>query len=413
MPDAALHPAIAPVSRHAAADGAMVFTHGRSSLVHRQGVRHLRLDEADPYQTGVACGRLLRASGDAMVRLLRKPLVAGPIRLGAWVLRRHFRTVEVPAAIEDEVRGLAAGTGIAFATLFAANFVFDVMKRLGFHCSTLAFFQGDTVLVGRNTDLLPALAALALRCCRPMVVEVSMPGRVAFSHVSMPLFVGVLNGFNAHGIGVHSHQILNVAEQPQGARLASALLMRLLLEQADSLEAAAAIARRHPTMRSLNVMVISQREQRGIVLEVHPDQVHVCEPAGHFGCTTHFESAVMRPRHDGEIGPSQDRLATMAALIDAHPRPDAAALQQMLQDRRNGLRHRLSGCSLANAGTFQSFVFDLARRRVWVSNGRHRPVASHGEFVELTVGGAAPAAAGVVTAPERPVATEALPACLA
>lgn len=237
-----------------------------------------------------------------------------------------------------------------------------------------------------------------------------MPGRVRFSHVSIPLFVGVLNGFNAHGIGVHSHQILNVDEQPRGPRLASGLLMRLLLERADSLEAAASIARRHPTVRSLNVMVVSHQEQRGIVLEVHPDQVHVAAPAGNFGCATHFESALMRPRHGGDIGPSQARLATMAALIDEHPRPDAAALQHMLQDRRNGLRHRLSGRSLANAGTFQSFVFDLARGRVWISNGSHRPVAVHGEFVELTVGGAAPAAAGAAAAQGPPVATEALPA---
>lgn len=367
-------------------DGPRVFEAGRSTLTLHQGVRHLRLAEADPYHTGLAAGRLLAASGDAMVRLLRGPVAGALARLVARVARRHLAKVIVPDDVCDELRGWADGSGIHEATLRLANVVFDVAKRYGFHCSTLVFFDGETVRVGRNTDLLPALAALALRFVRPLVVEVALPGQARYTHVSVPCFVGVLNGWNEHGIAVHSHQVIHVAEDPQGPRLASSLLMRRLLEGADSLARAAEIAGANLTMRSLNVVVASVREQRGVVLEVHPDRLHVWPRDGAFGCGTHFASATMRVLHDGPVEASEVRLASMEALIREQPRPDVTALQAMLRDSRHGLRHRLSGRSLSNEGTFQSFVVDVARGRVWVSNGVRRPVSTSGVPVALQVG---------------------------
>jgi predicted choloylglycine hydrolase len=391
-------------------DAPQVFRAGRSSLTLSQGVRHLRLDEPDAFHAGLATGRLLVASGDAMVRLLRLPGLGWAARLACFIARRHFARVTVPPAAHDELRGLAQGTGIAWHCLFFVNFVFDVAKRYGFHCSTLVFFQGDTVLVGRNTDLLPGLAAVALRFIRPLVVEVRLPGQARYAHVSVPCFIGVLNGCNEHGIAVHSHQVVHVAEQPDGPRLASSLLMRTLLEGADSLAAAADIARAHPTVRSLNVVVASAREQLGLVLEVHPDQVHVLDRAGAFGCATHFASPAMCRRHDGPVAASEARLASMQALIAAHPRPDRPMLTTMLTDCRNGLLHRLSGRSISNEGTFQSFVIDVAQGTVWVSNGVRRPVSTSGVPVEVRLGtggagGGSAKGAGAGTGPRPATAT--------
>lgn len=388
-----------------ASDVPRVFTSGRSTLTQQHGVRHLRLDEPDAYHAGWATGRLLADSGDAMVRLLRLPLLGVVAWLACRIARRHVARVVVPADVGDELRGLADATGIRWHTLFFANVVFDVAKRYGFHCSTLVFFGQGTVRVGRNTDLLPALAALALRVVRPLVVEVTLPGQARYTHVSVPCFVGVLNGWNDHGIAVHSHQVIHVAEDPHGPRLASSLLMRRLLEGADSLAAAEAIARQHPTMRSLNVVVASVHEQRGLVLEVHPDRLHVLAHEGDFGCGTHFASDAMRPLHDGPIDASEQRLASMQALIARSPQPDLAALRTMLQDSRHGLRHRLSGRSVSNEGTFQSFAVDVARGVVVVSNGVRRPVSTSGRPVTIEAG-----APGVAAAPSpvRPAVDDVL-----
>ena len=391
-----------------ASDAPRVFSCGRSTLTQHDGVRHLRIDEPDAYRAGWATGRLLADSGDGMVRLLRLPLLGVVAWLACRIARRHVARVVVPADVSDELHGLADATGIRWHTLYFANVVFDVAKRYGFHCSTLVFFGGGTVRVGRNTDLLPALAALALRVVRPLVVEVTLPGKARYTHVSVPCFVGVLNGWNEHGITVHSHQVIHVAEDPSGPRLASSLLMRRLLEGADSLAAAEAIARAHPTMRSLNVVVASVREQRGLVLEVHPDRLHVLAHDADFGCGTHFASETMRPLHDGPIEASEQRLSSMQVLIAQTPEPDLAALRRMLQDSRHGLRHCLSGRSVSNEGTFQSFVLDVARGLVVVSNGLRRPVSTSGRPVEVRVGVAAaplpvrPAGADLPHAPAGP-----------
>ena len=391
-----------------ASEPVRVFTAGRSSLRLHHGVRHLRLDEVDDYHCGRAAGELLLASGDALVRLLRLAPVRWLTWLASRVIRRHLEPVRVTPQAQDELRGLADGSGIALHTLVYLNFVFDVLKHYGIHCSTLVYFQQGSVLVGRNTDLMPALAALALRLIRPLVVEVSLPGRARFTQVSGPCCVGVLNGFNEHGITVHSHQVIHVAEAPQGPRLASSLLMRQLLEGAHDLASATRIARANPTARSLNVVVGSAREQRGIVLEVHPDRVHVLEQEGALACTTHFESASMRPWHDGPIEASQDRLASLRALIAEHPAPDLAELMTMLKDQRHGLAHDVSARSVSNLGTFQSFVFDLGRGVVVVSNGRRRPVSCSGVPVVVQLGTASiappPAALPEAAQPVSPAA---------
>lgn len=391
-----------------ASEPVRVFTAGRSSLRLHHGVRHLRLDAVDDYHCGRAAGELLLASGDALVRLLRLAPVRWLTWLASRVIRRHLEPVRVTPEAQDELRGLADGSGIALHTLVYLNFVFDVLKHYGIHCSTLVYFQQGSVLVGRNTDLMPALAALALRLIRPLVVEVSLPGRARFTQVSGPCCVGVLNGFNEHGITVHSHQVIHVAEAPQGPRLASSLLMRQLLEGAHDLASATRIARANPTARSLNVVVGSAREQRGIVLEVHPDRVHVLEQEGALACTTHFESASMRRWHDGPIEASQDRLASLRALIAEHPAPDLAELMTMLKDQRHGLAHDVSARSVSNLGTFQSFVFDLGRGVVVVSNGRRRPVSCSGVPVAVQLGTASmappPAALPEATQPASPAA---------
>ena len=362
-----------------------VFRHGRSTLELRHGVRYLRLAEDDAYRTGFAYGRLLVQCGEPLLRVLGNPLVRAVLALLDRACSRHLQRLRVPEDYREELRGCADATGLRVEHLFFLNFCFDVLKKYGFHCSTFAVFTADSTLVGRNTDLLPLLARLLLAVCRPIVVDVAIPGRMRFSHVSVPLFVGAMNGFNEAGVAVNSHQILHAAENPLGRRLASSLLMRLVLERAASLDDARRIVAENLSMRSLNIVVTCRGSRSGAVFEVHPDGCHVVPHAGSFACTTHFESDAMRPLHDGPVTPSQVRLASMRAMLDEIPRPDRQTLMRWLRDCRNGPAHRLSGRSVSNRGTCQSFVFDLDRRCLWVSNGRTVPVSSSGEYVRVRV----------------------------
>lgn len=359
-----------------------------SWLEIRSGIRCIRLNEADHYQTGFAYGRLMQLSDDPILRLLKHRFLGWLVSFAAIVSRRFFANIRIPECYLDEIRGYADSTGIPYAQLFFMNFCFDVLKKFGFHCSTLVFFNPDAVLIGRNTDLHPWLAALALRFTRPTVADVSIPGKHRFSHVSIPFFVGALNGFNQLGIAVNSHQIIHARETTDGSRLATPLLMRMLLERASDLAGAAELVRQNPTLRSLNVVVTSETERRAVVFEVNPAQVNALSAADSVCCATHFASPTMSKLHDGPIGTSQARLASMQAMMAENRRPDASALIGMLQDQRNGLAHRTSGRSLTNHGTFQSFLFDLTHRRILVSNGLKRPVSLSGEFIEVDDNGA-------------------------
>lgn len=359
-----------------------------SWLETRSGIRYIRLNEADHYRTGYAFGRLMQMSDDPVLRLLKHRFLGWLVSFGAFVSRRFFANIRIPECYLEEIRGYADSTGIPYAQLYFLNFCFDVLKKFGFHCSTLVFFNPDSVLIGRNTDLHPWLAALALRFTRPTITDVSIPGKNRFSHVSIPFFVGALNGFNQSGMAVNSHQIINVRETTNGPRLATPLLMRMLLEQADDLSGAETLVRQNPTLRSLNVVVTSERERKAVVLEVNPERVNVMPEAAAVCCATHFASATMGKLHDGPIGTSQARLASMQALMTENRQPDATALIGMLQDQRNGLAHKTSGRSLTNHGTFQSFLFDLTRRRIRISNGLKRPVSLNCEFIEVKVNGA-------------------------
>jgi predicted choloylglycine hydrolase len=359
-----------------------------SWLEIRSGIRHLRLNEADHYRTGYAFGRLMQMSDDPILRLLKHRFLGWLVSFAAFVSRRFFANIRIPECYLDEIRGYADSTGIPYAQLYFMNFCFDVLKKFGFHCSTLVFFNPKAVLIGRNTDLHPWLAALALRFTLPTVTDVSIPGKHRFSQVSIPFFVGALNGFNQSGIAVNSHQIIHVRETADGPRLATPLLMRMLLEQANDLAGAEALVRQNPTLRSLNVVVTSETERRAVVFEVNPAQVNALSEAGGVCCATHFASTTMGKLHDGPIGTSQARQASMLAMMAENRQPDAPALIGMLQDQRNGPAHRTSGRSLTNHGTFQSFLFDLTHRRILVSNGLKRPVSLSGEFIAVDVNGA-------------------------
>lgn len=358
-----------------------------SWLEIHSGIRYIRLNEADYYRTGYAYGRLMQLSDDPILPLLKCRLLGFLVSIVAAVSRRMFANIQIPSRYLDEIRGYSDATGIPYARLYFMNFCFDVLKKFGFHCSTLVFFNPEAVLIGRNTDLHPWLAALALRFTRPTITDVSIPGKCRFSHVSIPFFVGSLNGFNQSGISVNSHQIIHAREMADGPKLATPLLMRMLLEEANDLAGAEALVRQNPTLRSLNVVVTAEKERESLVCEINPEQVNVISGEGARCCATHFASAAMCKLHDGPIDASQARLASMQDLAAENPQPNAPALIAMLQDHRNGMAHKTSGRSLTNDGTYQSFLFDLTHRRILVSNGLRRPVSLTGEFVEVEVNG--------------------------
>jgi hypothetical protein len=65
---------------------------------------------------------------------------------------------------------------------------------------------------------------------------------------------------------------------------------------------------------------------------------------------------------------------------------DKTTIEEMigwLKDTRNGTEFIETGASIANDGTFQSFIIDVKKNIIYLSNGKTAPVSLNGEYVKI------------------------------
>jgi predicted choloylglycine hydrolase len=357
-------------------------TYASSSAEIADGIWRMTLREKNHYETGFAYGTLLARMRYPIIRVVKSRPVSWLVHLVYLATRRHFSAIRIPAEYLDELRGYSDATGIPYNTLYFINFSFDILKRYGFHCSTIALSQAGKTLVCRNTDLLPWIGSFALKWLPSIVVDMQIPGRTRFVHNTPGFFLGALNGFNERGIAVTSHQVLPTREPAASGGLASVLLPRLLLEQSTTVEDAGHIIHRNRIRRCLNVMVASATESH--VYEISPGHIHVIRTNAHYlCCTTHFQHEDLHRLHRSSTEGSQQRLQLMNRLArDSVGTVEDAIV--MLQSTENGTGHDGSGFSPTNDGTYQSFVIDLTDRTIYISDGKTLPVSLTGTYRALS-----------------------------
>ncbi len=365
----------------------MIFKYSNSSIENIVGIDYLKLNEKDHYSTGYAYGQLLVKSKNPIIKLLKNRLVRIFLSTAYFLIKKHYKNIRIPKDYADEIKGYSDSTGINYNHIFLLNFGFDIIARYGFHCSTMSFFNKKSVLVGRNTDVPPHVAIISLKYAKSMIVDVSIPDKKRFTHVSMPLFVGSLNGFNEDGLSVNSHQIREVNEKVKDTRLATPLLVRMLLESATSLKNAEEIVRNNITKRSLNIMVTSKKEKKSDIFEINPHNVSLIHNQNniHTCCVTFFQSKDMQKYHNGLSKRPRIRIKLMQELINEHTEMSYDHLITILKDHRNGIEYPEGKKSITNEGTIQSFIFDLTNNVIIMSNGTKRPVSLTGEYVKIKV----------------------------
>ncbi|GEM_PF-6749692 len=363
----------------------MSIKYSKSSIEKIKGIDYLKLKEKDYYSTGYAYGILLIKSKNPMIKILKNPFVKIFLSTLYAITKKHYKNIRIPKEYLDEIRGYSDSTGISYKHLFLLNFGFDVLTRYGFHCSTISFFNKKNVLVGRNTDVPPHVAIVSLKYAKSIIVDVAIPGKKRFTHVSIPLFVGALNGFNEDGIAVNSHQIREVNEEIKDNRLATSVLVRVALEESNNLKSAEQVIRKNITTRSLNVMITSKKERKSKILEIHPHNIGIINNKNdiHTCCVTYFQTAHMQKLHNGPSERPKIRIKLMQDLVDKHKEMSYNNLIEILKDHRNGLKYPEGKRSITNEGTFQSFILDLTNNVIIISNGDKRPVSLSGEYVKI------------------------------
>ena len=373
----------------------MLVKYNNSYMRTEKGLSYIRLNEKDYYSTGYAYGQLLVKSNHHTVHYMKKTISRMAISSFYFITKRFYRRLRIPKEYLEELRGYADATGISYDHLFCLNFGYDIIKRYGLHCSTISFFNKDSVIVGRNTDLAPGTTRFALKHAKSIIVDVSIPGKNRFTHVSVPLLVGAINGFNEKGIAVNSHQVIPTKEKPHPIRLATPLLSRIILEESNNLKDAVEVVKKNITHRVVNIALTSEKERKSIICEIHPSKAHFVYKNDNSCtcCTTHYESRQMRHFHNNHpqqsvrerLSNTKLRIKTMRELTAIHHEVTYQDMIKILQDHSNGIEFYRGAKSLSNNGTYQSFVFDLTHNFIWISNGDKAPVSLTGEFVKFKV----------------------------
>lgn len=359
--------------------------YGNSFIKKINGVDYMELNEKNHYETGFAAGKLLVMSDNPSVKLLKMFPIEAVLVASFKITEGYDKEFKVPREYLDELKGYSDATGIPFKELFFLNFSYDILRKFGFGCSTFVFFN-NSPLIGRNSDMDPIISELALHYGQTIVTKVSVPGKKSFVHAGIPLSVSVFNGFNESGIAVNTHEVLDVRERANNKKRATTLLTRVLLESAGSIKHAEKLIRKFPPHRPLNLMVTSNKEKDSRVFEINYPSVGIVKPDGKYlACTTFFRTEKMSKFHRKPVALSINRLDTLNKVLGGKKKLSIKEAINLLRDHRDGLKHEGTGASVANNGTLQSFIFDMAKNTVYVNNGKKRPVPLNGEYIKIKI----------------------------
>ena len=311
---------------------------------------------------GVQQGALLRDEIQGLLRYVRQ--FVGPRELPDALARaKELFAPALPPAYRDELRGLAAGSGIDYDELLLAQSFTDLYR--GFACTCVAAPLGDAGTgLARNLDF-PGFGYLA----RYSIVVVRQPegGRRTVS-IGWPGLIGVLSG--------QSEQLalaVMVVHDAEGASagLPFQLVFRRVLEEADDVTQAHALLSELPRTVTNNLMVVD-RAGGAAAFELGREEVVRRDPPAHrwLVSTNHFVSGdLAEARASFSFLNSRGRLKKAR---ECRPSDGAYALADLQQALRES----------DNAATQQSMVFLPRTGEVYVSLP-DKPPAAKGTLVRL------------------------------
>jgi isopenicillin-N N-acyltransferase-like protein len=376
--------------------------YGRSWLARRGGLWVLHF-EGSPTDIGDAHGHLasrLFRNIDAHINAMLEQRYSGVIesRAELMLLRWDYRTAD--GAIEDvhrrELSALAAalpddgeGELRPYHRLFLYQCFFDLTQRLQDVFVEGSMFavaprpasgglEAGNLIIGRtlSIDFGPEFEA-------DRTVAFYYPdGKYPFVSIGWAGLVGVVTGINARGIFVAANPA-RTDDAREDKAVPLPLVLRTILEEADTLEQAVAILD-EAELRSSGVVLIGDGVQRkAVVMEATPrsgsgedarlvrgDDEQVVWATDHmtrevFEADAHNE----RIRRTTSSGYRYDRLAELLAAPGNFTPGDAVAV---LRDR-SGLDNVELGLgnrnALENLHTTQSIVVDATSMVMWVAEG--------------------------------------------
>ncbi len=324
---------------------------GAGFLEEVNGYRVLHL-KGTPYQMGYQQGALLRndirenvhflfdvKSKDMKVELGGLKLL-DPKRVIAGIVAQQRKYV--PERFFDEMKGIADGAGLEVQDVVVANFIPELFHCSGFALSGSATKDGK-LYHGRILDY-----GCDWRLQEHAVLTVAEPeGRIPFVNVSYAGFVGSVTGMNLEKISIGE-----MGGQGLGHwdGVPMAFLMRMVLEEADSLTRAIAIFHDHPRTCEYYFVVADGKTGKGVGMEASWNVFSVV-PMG--------ESHPKLPEavKDAVVLSAGDRYTELVRRIKEKHGAIDAEMARHLMDRPVAMKSNL-----------HAVLFETTTGKLWVAN---------------------------------------------
>jgi hypothetical protein len=315
------------------------------------GTRVLHL-KGSPYEMGYQQGALLRDDIRASVQFLfevkakQATLEVGGLKLldpkraiaGIAATQKKY----LPERFTEELRGLAAATGLDVQDATAANFIPEL-----FHCSGFALAgsatKDGTLYHGRILDY-----GCDWRLQEHAVLVVAEPdGKIPFVNVTYAGFIGSVTGMNARQVSIGEMGGRGLGHW-EGVPMS--FLVRMALEEAGDLESAIAVFRDHPRTCEYYYVIADGKSGQAVGMEASWDV---------FGVVRMGEAHPRLPHavSDAVLLSVGDRYEELVRRVKAGHGTFDAASARALMDRPVAMKSNL-----------HSVLFETRSTRLWVAH---------------------------------------------
>jgi hypothetical protein len=351
----------------------------------------------DAHAVGAAHGRLLGSLIRPVVAAT-DPSIAGTVSddgvLGRWThnmrLAWRWRFIDDGLGESDlrmvagMTRGAAAsGVNLAFDDVLRDQAVLDVGvpaaqsgELVGLtHSLTVIAPQAQAparVWIGRTFSL--AGLADGGDSAVPVVEIVHPDGRIAWASVGWPGQLGAVTGINAQGIAVMVDPARTGDVRPTRAARPVALLARMILEQAKTLDDATKLVEQTPTLGSALITIVDGATGKWLIIERTPSKAIVEKnpklPV--FGDVLTTNALASDPENDRarRMLASGARVDRAARLVRS-PLAEVAAMAAVLRDQRgvdDGPRPPGHRGTIDDGREQQVAILDPASLELWVAD---------------------------------------------
>ncbi|WP_426483397.1 C45 family autoproteolytic acyltransferase/hydolase [Flavobacterium sp. 2] len=369
-----------------------VFIAGNNSLLkNKQGLWELYV-EGDPLEIGLNTGAL----SDSLLQKQQqiffskiKDLV--PSKFEQKMLRHFLKWynrklyANVPEEYQTEIFGVSQYTSHEFDNiapqyqrglyLHAAHDIGHALQDLALvGCSSFAAWgeksEDGNLILGRNFDFYVNDAFAENK----IVAFIKPQQGHNFMMVSWPGMIGAVSGMNQQGLTV----TINAAksEIPLTAKTPISILTREILQHAQNIDEAIAIAKKRSVFVSESIMVGSAQDNKAVLIEVSPKKMDVYEVpnSNQLICSNHFQSDAFKneKRNLGQIADSHSeyRFERMQELLSENKKINPEIASEILRNK-NGLNDIPLGFgnekALNQLLAHHGIIFKPKEKLVWIS----------------------------------------------